>query len=90
MLQRNVVPESDENVESSEKKKKLNPCAVCLGLFENIDSIIQKIIEDERLNAYEVDKFLTSFSLPVLLELTQLQMWLALIEKFPENINKGS
>ncbi|CAG9803168.1 unnamed protein product [Chironomus riparius] len=72
----------------NEKKQKLNPCVICFGLFENIDSIILKVKEDERLNNYEIDKFLSGFSLPVLLELTQLQMWLALIEKFPEHISK--
>ena len=88
-LQRKLVPEKIKINESNEKKQKLNPCAICFGLFENIDSIILKVKEDERLNNYEIDKFLSSFSLPVLLELTQLQMWLALIEKFPEHISKG-
>lgn len=49
-----------------------------------LDSLILKICNDEALKLYEVSKFLTSFSLPLSLNLAQLQMWLALLEKFPE------
>lgn len=83
------MPKEADNNETIEKKRKPNPCPVCFGLFENIDSIVQQIKEDEKLKAYEIDKFITSYSLPVLLELTQLQMWLAMIEKFPDDVSKG-
>lgn len=43
-----------------------------------------KICNDGALMLYEVNKFLTSFSLPLSLNLAQLQMWLGLQEKFPE------
>jgi tRNA U54 and U55 pseudouridine synthase Pus10 len=76
--------------EANEKKQKLNPCVICHGLFESVEEIIQRVKNDEALKKYEeIETFLSSFSLPVLLELTQLQMWLALLEKFPENFTKG-
>lgn len=43
---------------------------------------------DNRLKQFEFTKFLTSFSLPLSLNLAQLQMWLTLVEKFPNLFDK--
>lgn len=48
-----------------------------------------KVKEDKALDKYEVKQFLTSYSLPVTLDLAQLQIWLALLEKFPDAFNSG-
>jgi hypothetical protein len=48
-----------------------------------------KVKTNESLDHYEVKTFLSSYSLPVSLELAQLQIWLALIEKFPDTIESG-
>lgn len=88
-LQRGISTPNDSD-DSCEKKQKLNPCVICYGLFESIDELVDKIANDENIQKYQlIKKFISSFSLPVLLELTQLQMWLALLAKFPELFNKG-
>jgi hypothetical protein len=56
----------------------------CFGILSFLDELSQKICDDPALKLFEVKKFLTSFSLPLTLHLAQLQMWLALLEKFPE------
>jgi len=67
------------------KKRKLNVCPTCFGLFALVDQVIQKVKATDGLNVYEdVDKFLATISLPVSLDLAQLQMWLSLLETFPE------
>lgn len=48
-----------------------------------------KVKSNASLQEYEVSKFLTSFSLPVSLDLAQLQLWLALLEKFPAQFDSG-
>lgn len=71
------------------KRLKLNACVTCHGLFEFVDEIVSKVKSSESLANYEVERFLSSYSLPVSLDLAQLQMWLALIEKFPDSFNSG-
>lgn len=71
------------------KKLKLDVCVACLGLFDFVDEVVMKVKASESLQEYEVKKFLTSFSLPVSLDLVQLQIWLALLEKFPGQIELG-
>jgi hypothetical protein len=50
--------------------------------------MVEAVRNHEDLKKFEVDTFVTSFSLPVILELSQLQIWLSLIEQFPEEISK--
>lgn len=71
------------------KKLKLNTCVACFGLFEFIDEIVATVKSSEELQRYEVKRFLSTYSLPVSLDLAQLQIWLALIEKFPGKIDAG-
>jgi hypothetical protein len=58
-------------------------------LFEFVDEIVATVKSSESLQRYEVKRFVSTYSLPVTLDLTQLQIWLALIEKFPEKIDSG-
>lgn len=44
-----------------------------------------QILSNCALDEYQIDEFLTSISIPILLQLNQLQIWLDLKEKFPEN-----
>lgn len=71
------------------KKLKLNACVACFGLFEFIDEIVAKVKSSESLQRYEVKRFVSTYSLPVSLDVVQLQLWLALIEKFPAKIDSG-
>jgi tRNA U54 and U55 pseudouridine synthase Pus10 len=76
-------------IEADSKKQKLNPCIACFGLFDFIDEIVKKVKASKSLDHYEVKRFLTSYSLPVFLDFAQLQIWLALIEKFPNSFDSG-
>ena len=57
-----------------------------MGLFEenNLEHTVSQILSTTALDEYEIDEFLTSISIPILLQLNQLQIWFDLIEKFPE------
>lgn len=77
-----------KTTEHVDKKLKSNPCVTCFGICDFIEELLQKIRTDDRLQLYDVNKFLTSFSLPLSLNLAQLQMWLALLEKFPDHIDE--
>lgn len=81
--------EISDDVKSEVKRRKPNTCVSCFGLFEFIDEVVMKVKASESLAKYEVKRFLTSYSLPVSLDLAQLQIWLALIEKFPEAFGSG-
>lgn len=86
-LQKNISI-CDEN-EPTAKRQKPNTCIACCGLFKFLDELIQKVKTNEALLHYEVKRFLTSYSLPVTLDLIQLQIWFALIEKFPNTFVAG-
>lgn len=71
------------------KRKKLNICYACLGLFNDsflIDTL-EKIASDTNLKTYNCDKLLTSLSLPIALHLRQLTIWIALLKKYPGKIS---
>lgn len=61
----------------------------CFGLFDKIDEIIVKVREHADLKEFDVQKFYTSLFLPLSLNLVQLQMWLALLEKYPESFREN-
>jgi hypothetical protein len=61
----------------------------CFGIFDYIDEIITKVAHHEDLKQFDVDKFFTSLFLPLSLSLAQLQMWLALLEKYPESFREN-
>lgn len=52
--------------------------------MELIEDLVKEIKSDDRLKLFQVNRFITSYSLPMSLNLAQLQMWLALLEKFPD------
>lgn len=58
-------------------------------MFEFVDEIVAQVKSSESLEHYEVKRFVSTYSLPVSLDLAQLQVWLALIEKFPGKIDSG-
>lgn len=71
------------------KKQKLDTCVTCFGLFDFCDEVVTQVKASEQLSHYEVKRFITSYSLPVSLDVAQLQMWLALLEKFPNCFDSG-
>lgn len=86
-LQKNVLIKAVE--ESDVKRLKPNACVACFGLFELLGDIVTRVTQHEALNHYEIKRFITTHSLPVSLDLVRLQLWLALIEKFPDFIDNG-
>lgn len=73
------------------KKQKLETCVACFGLFEFLDEVVLNIKGNEQeLNRYEIDRMITSFTLPISMTLAQLQIWLALIENFPKCFDSGN
>lgn len=71
------------------KKIKPNVCIVCLDLFQDntIDTVVQQVLEKTDLHSYDCDSIYTSVSLPILIQVRELTLWIALLRKFPEAIN---
>ncbi|KAG4080694.1 hypothetical protein HA402_013224 [Bradysia odoriphaga] len=85
------MPRQSESGEPDRKRFKENEdaCVACLGLFStsNLDAVLEQILQCPDLQSYECDTILTSISLPIILSLRRLSIWLALIEKFPKHFS---
>lgn len=73
------------------KRKKSNVCIACLGLFEDnfIENILDSIFKHPDIDSFECDTVLTSISLPILLHLRQLSIWIGLLNMFPNHFKSG-
>lgn len=73
------------------KRKKENICSACLGIFQDdmIEKTARKILDETDLHSYECETVYTSVSLPILLQIRELSMWIALYNKFPDAISKS-
>lgn len=71
------------------KRRKENVCTACLGIFQGdmIEDTVQEIINNTNLKMYECDTIYTSVSLPILLQIRELSLWLAMIRQFPDAIS---
>lgn len=69
------------------KRSKPNICVVCVGIFEEIDSVVQVIIDNSSLNTYDCSKLYSSISIPISLLIRELSVWIALLEKYPGKID---
>nr|XP_022903062.1 putative tRNA pseudouridine synthase Pus10 [Onthophagus taurus] len=86
----NIVQDKLDDEENN-KKMKVNPCLVCLGLLqtESIDSILM----DENLKlglSYDSPVFTCSISMPACILLREHSMRLYLENKFPEFFTEGN
>lgn len=74
------------------KKFKENVCIACLGLFSEsiMTDTLSQIVDHPDVQAYQCDTVLSSFSLPILLNLRQLSIWVGLIRKFPNRFSLGA
>lgn len=63
-----------------------------MGLFSssNLDTVLEQILQCTDIQQYECDTILTSISLPILLNLRRLSIWIALNEKFPKNFSSSN
>lgn len=70
------------------KKKRPNVCPTCLGLFsEDFKEQLLESIEGTDINKYDCDGIVVAISIPIVLQVRQLSMWYALLDKFGDNIN---
>ena len=79
----------DEGEECPSKKSKLEVCPCCLGLFSKDfqEQLIERILKTD-IHNFECNDIVVAISMPMLLQVRQLSMWFALIEKFGAKIDK--
>lgn len=76
--------ENGEESGPTSKKTKPNVCVACLGFFsdEFLAKLTEALTTHPHLIQYECDEFVLAISFPILLNVRQLSLWLALIDKF--------
>ncbi|TMW53207.1 hypothetical protein DOY81_001750 [Sarcophaga bullata] len=79
----------DEKEECPLKKQKLEVCPCCLGLFSKDfqEQLIERILKTD-IHNFECNDIVVAISMPMLLQVRQLSMWFAIIEKFGTKIDK--
>uniref|UniRef100_A0A182RMR3 tRNA pseudouridine(55) synthase n=1 Tax=Anopheles funestus TaxID=62324 RepID=A0A182RMR3_ANOFN len=86
LLKRGFEPADQENGYQKVKKLKENICIACLGLFDldRIATLASEVKENACYQQYQCEAgFLTSISLPIVLHLRQLALWLDVLDRFP-------
>lgn len=71
------------------KRFKQDVCAACLGIFQNLDSVANEIIENSSLRKYQCNSLYSSIQIPIALLIRELTIWIALMQKFPEQIDES-
>lgn len=71
------------------KKKRPNTCVACLGIFQEIDTVINEIIKNSNLSSYDSRSLYTSISIPITILIRELSIWISLVQKFPGKIDFG-
>uniref|UniRef100_A0A182PKA0 tRNA pseudouridine(55) synthase n=1 Tax=Anopheles epiroticus TaxID=199890 RepID=A0A182PKA0_9DIPT len=82
-----------ENEEQKVKKVKSNVCIACLGLFdlERIATLACEVKNHAAYQQYRCEAgFLTSISLPIVLHLRQLALWIDLVNRFPKAFSSST
>ncbi|KAL1396871.1 hypothetical protein pipiens_010197 [Culex pipiens pipiens] len=89
LKKRNLVSSEEEN---PAKKLRENLCVACLGLFEpsRLEALLEQVRNSSDFKAYDCQFFNSSISLPIVLHLRQLSLWLALLERFPARYDRNS
>ncbi|KAJ6647621.1 putative tRNA pseudouridine synthase Pus10 [Pseudolycoriella hygida] len=82
------TPPNKSEGEPSAKRLKQNEdmCVACLGLFSSscLDNVLEQVFQSRDIKLYENETVLTSVSLPIIVSLRRLSIWVALNEKFPK------
>lgn len=85
----NLCTSSAESTEDENpKKKRSNICIACLGIFQEIDSVADEIINSSSLSSYDSKSLYTSISTPITLLIRELSIWVALIQQFPGKVDR--
>uniref|UniRef100_A0A336MFF3 tRNA pseudouridine(55) synthase n=1 Tax=Culicoides sonorensis TaxID=179676 RepID=A0A336MFF3_CULSO len=85
LAQKEIKIEDNIHDDDTQKRLKSNPCTICLGLFQ--ETIIEKIVHSLKthpdLQKYDCPTISAAFSLPIILQLRQLIVWITLLKQFP-------
>ncbi|XP_036327756.1 putative tRNA pseudouridine synthase Pus10 [Rhagoletis pomonella] len=81
--------ETESSSDPAHKKKRQNVCPTCLDLFSKRfkDQLVQAILDTD-IAKYECDGIVVAISIPIVLQLRQLSMWYALLDKFEKNFHQ--
>ncbi|XP_053960994.1 putative tRNA pseudouridine synthase Pus10 [Anastrepha ludens] len=82
------IDESNGTSDPANKKKRQNVCPTCLDLFSNSfkEQLLQAILCTD-IEKYECAGIVVAISIPIVLQLRQLSMWYALLDKFGSDIS---
>lgn len=77
--------------EPNNKRSKSNVCIECLGLFQNdyLATIAKEIVETTELSSYECDTIYTSISVPILIQIRELALWIHFLKQLPGKISES-
>lgn len=82
-------PETIDEEESAAKKLKMAVCPCCLGLFsKDFQKQLIGTILKTNIHNFECNDIVVAISMPMLLQIRQLSMWYALMDKFGPQIDK--
>lgn len=86
----NGIPKNSERIDNNcVKRKKPNICISCLGIFDTLNLVVKEVIENSNLNSYDCGSLYSSISIPISLQVRELSIWVALLQKFPGKIDDG-
>lgn len=90
---RNIVLSPDDEISANgNKRKKSNICTACQGIFQDdmVERTVQEILHNSNLQTYECDTIYSSVSLPIISQIRELSIWIALLKRFPDAISQGN
>ncbi|XP_053670288.1 putative tRNA pseudouridine synthase Pus10 [Anopheles nili] len=93
LVKRELEPAYETNGNHNIKKVKENVCVACMGVFDldHIASLGSEVKDHTSYQRYQCEAgFLTSISLPIVLHLRQLALWVDVLEHFPESFVPGT
>lgn len=90
-MQRQLELPSTDNEDPEAKRAKPNVCNACLGIFQNdtVATVVTEILEKSNLNSFECDLMHTSVSVPIMVQIRELSIWIALLRQFPETFSES-
>ncbi|XP_055625856.1 putative tRNA pseudouridine synthase Pus10 [Toxorhynchites rutilus septentrionalis] len=91
-LEKRNISSSSDGQGSPPKKVRENTCVACLGLFESelLENLLTEICSSASFKEYDCQAFSSSISLPLVLHLRQLSLWIDLLERFPNRYDNSS
>lgn len=78
-----------DDLHNVQKKLKPNICIACLGLFQEIDSVVKDVINNTSLCRYECSTLYSSVNIPISILIRDLSIWIELIDRFEGSIDHG-